>query len=718
MCCAKALSPSSAMMTASVAFFVYGVFGGGVFTLLFLIVAFRRAEQAISAVVRKKALKHAQLIAVAQAAAAVPQAKVEALCKVVRFDNNIVGEAVRVRAVLHNQTVTLYQVEELEKLPNHTQQVRAERLLGKINVNAVEASSYRISKYQRHMNTGTRYAPVKGKCTVLTAKGGPHVFVEDPAAKLKENLERSKQERTQLTKDLRRRVDAFAEHCLAPAKHPPSEACDTESLFLAKQRFLAAPSPEAAGAKAGRIPRRATFVGMEAIDSLMQARCIAIKFSNRRENERWLNLMQSTEQTSQWRDFIHHLPQVDVLNLLTARLFFENTRTSDLNDLLKTKLQAKLETVSKSLPPHITGTISLDALAVGGEVPLLSNVSDANVSPSGDVEFDFDILYRGGLAISIRFAIHYRKIRVPDIIFHVKLLELAGRMRFRIAPPPTDKFWLAVPKPPQLRLDFTQEVASHDGFLNAFMSIIPDMSKVMSNIVRVMLFDDMLLPSYDDFPWPVIGKEDEKESTEEEVDDADTASVSPHPSQPLRRRVSLPRHSLPTAARSNLSSTAVKKSIGGRGGISPDVSATPHRQKQLPRGGKRSSDDGVKTVISIDRREVLHSSECVPGHGTTPGSRKDHSQRQEGSWRSSGVGCHAPNRVRGPGRVQSSTSSSSLQMATAPPTVVHRIPRLRQSNDLQAKRDCPKPPQQYDHQHSGSRKSEEPTSASVSLHSV
>lgn len=32
------------------------------------------------------------------------------------------------------------------------------------------------------------------------------------------------------------------------------------------------------------------------------------------------------------------------------------------------------------------------------------------------------MLYRGGLKLSIRFAIAYRGIRLPDIIFHITVL--------------------------------------------------------------------------------------------------------------------------------------------------------------------------------------------------------------------------------------------------------------------------------------------------------
>lgn len=110
---------------------------------------------------------------------------------------------------------------------------------------------------------------------------------------------------------------------------------------------------------------------------------MAIKFPTRRVQERWLNLLQGTAQTVQWSDYLHHLPQLDVFNLITARLFYENTRTNGLNDLLTRKFQEKLTRTSQSLPSTLKGTISLESLAIGGEIPLFTHISEGVVSPLG-----------------------------------------------------------------------------------------------------------------------------------------------------------------------------------------------------------------------------------------------------------------------------------------------------------------------------------------------
>ncbi|AYU77055.1 Putative integral membrane protein conserved region (DUF2404), putative [Leishmania donovani] len=527
--------------------FFYGAVGGATSFLMFFFIIFRKTESVLSDTVRKKALKHAEFDAVAKEAAVVAPAKVETLCKMVRFDDGIVGDAIQCRMVFYGSTIDVYQVDKLRTLPDHRHEVVSEHMLGRINRACIIATSQRISKYHRHRNQSTRYAAIKGKCTVLNHKDDMPLFLEDPNAILKERLRCIKEHQAheammeRLCRRFRRDSSPMTDKEFAVemkgtqdgAYDERSDHFDAAARGLGYQHDLmgmntAATSCRGAsslsalnlpccssGASAGRCSNDLSPGALEEAP-LSKWTCVAIKFPTRRVQERWLNLLQSTPESAQWHDFITHLPQVDVFNLLIARLFFENSRANTLHDLLEEKLKKKLARVSKSLPPKLRGNIFLDLLDVGGEIPLISNVSDPVSSTCGDTEFDFDVLYRGGLALKIRFSVLYREIRVPDIIFSIKVLELAGRMRFVVGPPPTRKFWLGGPQPPQLRLEFTQEVASHDGILNAVLRLLPDMSKIASNIVKVLLFEDMVFPNMDDFPWPVFG---------EDSDDDDSATA-------------------------------------------------------------------------------------------------------------------------------------------------------------------------------------------------
>ncbi|KPI87570.1 hypothetical protein ABL78_3367 [Leptomonas seymouri] len=518
--------------------FFYGAIGGAFSCIFFFFVVFRRIKSLLANTVHKKARKHAEFAAVAREAAIITPAKVETLCKMARFDDGIVGEAIQCRMVFYSGTIDVYEVDELRTLPDHRQEVVKEHLLGRIRRACVIATGERISKYHRHRNKSTRYASVKGKCTVLKHREGASLFLEDPEVQLRERLHALKEDQRQQARVDRLRRQA-ARDGVAITNEEALEQVQQMLTAANKDSFLKRlATATGAVVKRGDVlgfvegSRRASCCSHASSTSggsrrgrnpggrldgvpLSQWGCLAIKFPTRRIQERWLNLLQATPLSTQWHEFIQHLPKMDVFNLLIARLFFENSRANTLHDLLEEKLKKKLERVSKSLPQRLRGSIYLDALDVGGEIPLIGNVSDPTPSPCGDTEFDFDVLYRGGFAIKIRFAICYRDIRVPDIVFSIKILELAGRMRFVVGPPPTKKFWLGCPRPPQLRLHFTQEVASHDGILNAVLKLLPDMSQVASNVVTSLFFEDMVFPNLDDFPWPVLGEDDSDDSDDQ-----------------------------------------------------------------------------------------------------------------------------------------------------------------------------------------------------------
>ncbi|CCW65843.1 unnamed protein product [Phytomonas sp. EM1] len=481
--------------------------------------------------VKKKTIQHAQFDALAKAAAQIPPSMVESLCQVASFEDDVVGEPIRCRAVFCGHSMILYQTDSLKVLPDHRHQVVHEHFLFRINSFCVDVSTQRISQYHRHTNKFTRFSAIKGRCVILSAKKGLPLFFEDPATLVLRKIENAKLERRKRIQ-AQQRSNYEIETCPAGdsvySPYPRDPKFDERYI----QNNLSS-SPRNQGSPSGGMksdgqvhdtaqclqvyhssgradssyycdstPKAPKLTRNDGEVPMSEWRCIVIKFPSRRETERWLNLLQATSQTHEWVSYLMHLPKIDVLNSLLARLFFENTRTLGLHNLFVGKISKKLESVSKRLPEHVKGCITLDCLVIGGEVPLFNDVSAASLSSCGSLSFDFDVLYRGGLILSIRFSITYRGIRVPDIIFHIKVLELAGRARFSVSPPPTQLCWIGTSTLPQLRLQFTQEVPSHDGILHILTKIMPNMNQLVSDLVRVKLFEDMVLPNMEDFPWP------------------------------------------------------------------------------------------------------------------------------------------------------------------------------------------------------------------------
>ncbi|KAH9598334.1 hypothetical protein LSM04_002779 [Trypanosoma melophagium] len=493
---------------ATVLPFLLGFIGGAVSTVFIIVFLFVKGKKILEDLVeRKEAELMVRIAALDQKDVPVSPSKVQAICKMSRFDDGIMRPVIPVRVVLFGNTICVYRFDtshktQKQKKTNHsgngsddsnsdddhddsddtTTIITSENLIGKINASTVISTSEKLSKFHRHTDPTKRNAPIRGKCLVLRCKDGLPLFIEDPILQMAR--QQAKQQEEQESKE-RHHYHHRHEH----QKHNPL----LDTTFSLTSTLV------------GDIKQNGTHFNVNGCeDCLSSWKSVVLKFPTRRELERWFNLLQATPQSEEWRGFIKRLPQLDVFNLVVARLFFENTRTSELRDLLVGKLRRKLHKVSRRLPKHMQGEILLDRLELGGEIPLISNVSDPAVTTSGELEFDFDLLYRGGLVLVLRFSITYRSVRVPDILFNIKMLELSNRMRLSVGPPPSNKMWVGSSRTPQLRLEFIQEVASHDGLLHAVLNLIPDMSKLMTTIVKVKLFEDMILPSMDDFPLPCL----------------------------------------------------------------------------------------------------------------------------------------------------------------------------------------------------------------------
>lgn len=492
------------------AWYIFSGLLGAWFTFWSFGALFSRIVTAFDDLMYAKALKHRDLQSLAKEGAVVPQAKVEAHCRVVTFNDSRVGRTViHCRAVLFSSTITFYAIDELQTKSDNRESVLSEHFLGKINLNCVEARNTKLSRYHRHEDTSSLVAPVKGKVVELVAKNGCPLFLPN--------------------------LNLFQP--MAPPAPPSSflAALQADKATTAADQSGAA-SPDAASQKqsatkpktrvssSGRTVVTTLSVGREVeMDLLKSARAILIKLPSLRQNERWLNLCKNHVETKKWQQTLFHLPCADLLNVLMARMFAENTKTSFLDDLLLSKMSVRVQKASETVPPTLKGShFYLDEFKLGTQLPTISNISEAVVNSTGDLFFDFDFLYSGGLKMEIRLDIVYRGLKVRELAFRLQLQELQGRMRFYAIPPPSRKCFLSCPQMPRMELQVEQKEVTRKGLLHFLMKLLPNLSTIVSNMVRDALFEDMIFPLMDDFPFPIIG-DDATSSEDEEEDLGDTS---------------------------------------------------------------------------------------------------------------------------------------------------------------------------------------------------
>ena len=327
---------------------------------------------------------------------------------------------------------------------------------------------------------------------------------------------------------------------------------------------------------------------------------IAIKFPTNRDLDRWTNVLSVTPETDAWRGFVKSLPSLDVFNLFVARLVFESNKSSSggaLNKLIQSKIDKKLRTVSKNLPKPLSGFITVQSVNCGNEIPLINDVSFVSYATNGELAFDFGLSYRGGFTVTLVATLSVRSVQVPQLVFIVRLVELKGKVHVSVGPPPSNKLWLGFHAPPVVTIDFKQEVASHDGVLSAVVALIPDLSDFISNLVKIQLFEDMVLPKMDDLPLPNVEKDDD--------DDDDTPTIR---SQDVMSSQGL----------------GTPQSIGNEGdgvGVGRTSAAVPHMtdcdsfvmvdRHSTPPPHHPSSGDGA----NVERRKLLASRHSRTGSG-------------------------------------------------------------------------------------------------------
>lgn len=551
-------------------------------------------------VIYSKTIRHHARAKLAMEAAVVPPAKVETICRVATFNNNIIGEKVfQCRAVFYANTISLFLIDKLQLEPDDRKVVQEEHLLGKVNIHCVEAKSARISQYHRHLDTTSRMAPLKGKVVALCGKHpdvplfqvNPRVLREQvlslpksyaalqaipslshPLGEGKGGGEKKQKEKVVVVEEYRSSLTSSRggngniisrSSRSSGVQEQSSSVYEGEGKGGGTRKFWWAfrgPATPTAGSSSSSslvsIPttqqqheeeekssnkgdgkrenhtrnRSKTSSSSSELERqanlLLQARQLIIKFPTLRENERWLNLLNPTDQTRRWCKLFFHLPSSDVLHIFLARLYVENTKTSYLNDLAKVKVNHKIEQVTKTFPKLMAGTIiSLDDLSFGTEFPVISNASDPTTSTKGEVTFGADVCYRGGLKMVIRIDVRLFDLPVGQVSYSCEIEELSGHVRVLVFPPPSERFFIGFLTMPELTLTVMRSTLNdvEYGLIPYVAKILPDLSVVVTRIAKESLFEDMICPLMNDFPFPVLGKEEEEEKKEEEEEENDNA---------------------------------------------------------------------------------------------------------------------------------------------------------------------------------------------------
>lgn len=239
-------------------------------------------------------------------------------------------------------------------------------------------------------------------------------------------------------------------------------------------------------------------------------KAMIIKFANPREMERWRCMLLDLDEVNEWRAFVRNMPNQESANLILSRFCFQSMRSRGMTGALRSAIRKKLEkTSAQTLPRMLEGQILLDNFVIGKRIPWISSVSEPTVSSSGEFGFDFNLHYQGddeGFAFYFRLALSFYGLRIPHLFFALKLVELEATLHVNVAPPPSNKVWIGGHRPPTLRVKTVQGTATGQGILHRILIALPDLSEIVTNLLKLYLFHNMILPNLDDFPLPSVNK--------------------------------------------------------------------------------------------------------------------------------------------------------------------------------------------------------------------
>ncbi|EAO00100.1 hypothetical protein C3747_78g105 [Trypanosoma cruzi] len=402
-------------------------------------------------------------------------------------DHNVFGAAHDCRLVLHDKYLFVYEVQNSHGVGSHERVITGERLRGRVRTDRIVVQpSFLPGGSRRGGNAGA----VHGHVLHIRPRDGGPLFEGD-----EENREGS----PSVTYASFRGGTASNSGMTRSAKNNVGD-----STVLSVNGIVKSSS--------GSSNQEKVYGSLAVAESDAESRpgnkhTIVVKFYYMREQERWQSLLEGQQEAAQWRDYLQTITTPDSFNLVLTRLFRQNMRTTALTNFIGAKLQKKFDELSmKNFPREIEGRILLDDFLIGEEVPIFSNFSSPKIVAGGEMIFDFDLLYRGGATLCLCLNLTYRGIRIPHVVFSVKIKYLSARMRVSVGPPPSKKFWLGILSPPDIRLEVHQGMQSGRGFLHRILISLPDLSPIASNLIKLYLMHDMGLPALDDFPLPSIEK--------------------------------------------------------------------------------------------------------------------------------------------------------------------------------------------------------------------
>lgn len=196
--------------------------------------------------------------------------------------------------------------------------------------------------------------------------------------------------------------------------------------------------------------------------------------------------------------------QADWFNAILARIFYHIHNQEGFIHWLGNVIQKKFNKIKK---PSFVGSITVQEVYVGPNLPVVSNIQLLSLSPTGEIKADCYVDYdvpQGGFHLKIQVMID---INLPGVNANVTLpivlaftaRQLKGKLHVHITTPPSNKIWIGFYEPPSVELAINTEIGSKYKLSN-----IPKLANIIANKIKQEMIEMMVLPEMDDWPIPNV----------------------------------------------------------------------------------------------------------------------------------------------------------------------------------------------------------------------
>ncbi|KAI9829735.1 MAG: hypothetical protein M1826_005478 [Phylliscum demangeonii] len=183
-------------------------------------------------------------------------------------------------------------------------------------------------------------------------------------------------------------------------------------------------------------------------------------------------------------------------NGIVGRLFLALYKTTEIEELVRTKITKKIARVKK---PAFLSDIVIRNIHTGNGPPYITNPRLKDLTVDGDCSVEMDVDYSGHFRLEIatkaRIELGSRfKAREVDLVLAVILKRLEGHCIVRFKPPPSNRMWFTFEAMPKMEMSIEPIVSSRQITYTIIL-------RAIESRIREVIAETAVLPHWDDIPF-------------------------------------------------------------------------------------------------------------------------------------------------------------------------------------------------------------------------